>query len=93
VNVGRGDLISVPDLIKALDSKWIGGAILDVLGEDPLPKDNPLWTYPNVVITQHISAYTAEDRPSKLVEFFLTNLNRFLTGQPLLNPINWEEGY
>lgn len=48
INIGRGDVISVEDLIKALDSGWLSAAILDVFEVEPLPKTNSLWTHPKV---------------------------------------------
>ena len=55
INVGRGDVISNSSILKALENEWIGGAILDVCEEEPLPKDSPLWTHPQVTITPHVS--------------------------------------
>lgn len=42
LNVGRGDVVSEESLVKALDKKFISGAILDVFSEEPLPADSPL---------------------------------------------------
>lgn len=48
INIGRGTIISEQSLLKALDKKWIGGAILDVFQKEPLPLSSRLWNYPGV---------------------------------------------
>ena len=40
-------------MVEALRTKKIAGAALDVFNQEPLPPDNPLWTFPNVIITTH----------------------------------------
>ena len=42
INVGRGDILGEQDVITALDSGWIGQAILDVFPVEPLPKNSPV---------------------------------------------------
>ncbi|XP_064092350.1 glyoxylate/hydroxypyruvate reductase A-like isoform X2 [Macrobrachium nipponense] len=46
INVGRGDLISEGDLLKALDVGWISHAMLDVFEKEPLPGESALWEHP-----------------------------------------------
>lgn len=48
INIGRGDVITEEDLIKALDSDWISAAILDVFVPEPLPSNSRLWLHPKV---------------------------------------------
>ena len=44
INIGRGGIVfKDSDLINALDSGWIKGAVLDVFNEEPLPEANPFW--------------------------------------------------
>lgn len=62
INVGRGDVVSEESLLKALDHKWIGGAILDVFEKEPLPKDSALWTHPQVTVTPHVSGFTTSNQ-------------------------------
>ncbi|POB10989.1 D-2-hydroxyacid dehydrogenase [Sulfobacillus sp. hq2] len=90
VNVGRGRVIHQSALIQALYRGDIGGAILDVFEDEPLPLDNPLWGLPNVVVTPHISGPSVDE---EVAAFFLRNLKRFLGGEPLEGVVDRERGY
>ena len=59
INVARGELVVDDDLEAALDSGKVGGAALDVFREEPIT-EHPLFGYPNVVVTPHLGASTAE---------------------------------
>ncbi len=59
LNVARGPLIVDEDLKAALDSGKVGGAALDVFRSEPIT-EHPLFGYPNVVVTPHLGASTAE---------------------------------
>ena len=59
INVARGRLMVEDALRAALDSGKVAGAALDVFREEPVT-DHPLFGYPNVVVTPHLGASTAE---------------------------------
>ncbi len=59
LNVARGPLIVDEDLQAALDSGKVAGAALDVFRSEPIT-DHPLFSYPNVIVTPHLGASTAE---------------------------------
>jgi D-3-phosphoglycerate dehydrogenase len=59
LNVARGPLVVDADLQAALDSGKVGGAALDVFSTEPVT-DHPLFSYPNVIVTPHLGASTAE---------------------------------
>ena len=59
VNVARGPLVVDDDLQAAIDSGKVAGAALDVFAQEPIT-DHPLFGYPNVVVTPHLGASTAE---------------------------------
>jgi D-3-phosphoglycerate dehydrogenase len=59
LNVARGGLIDEAALKDALDSGKVGGAALDVFPSEPMT-ESPLFGYPNVVVTPHLGASTAE---------------------------------
>jgi len=59
LNVARGPLVVDEDLKAALDSGRVGGAALDVFASEPVT-EHPLFGYPNVIVTPHLGASTAE---------------------------------
>jgi D-3-phosphoglycerate dehydrogenase len=59
LNVARGPLVVDEDLKAALDSGKVAGAALDVFRTEPIT-DHPLFGYPNVIVTPHLGASTAE---------------------------------
>jgi phosphoglycerate dehydrogenase-like enzyme len=92
VNVGRGNLINEKHLIKKLKNNGIIGAILDVTAEEPLRKNNPLWSCPNLILTQHTGGGYKDEIMDK-VNFFLDNFQRYLKKSKVLNKINPMKGY
>ena len=91
VNVGRGAVVDEAALVEALERRAIGGAVLDVFAQEPLPPEHPLWSAPNTVITPHISG--ALERFDVLGEIVAQNLRRLLAGEPLLNVVEPARGY
>ena len=92
VDVSRGGVVNHDDLILALNEGKIAGAALDVYPEEPLPRDNPLWKLPNVILTPHIAGFSREYN-RRAVDLFVENLERFINGKQLLNLIDLERGY
>ena len=87
INVGRGELVSEPALIAALQSGHLAGAGLDVFATEPLPADSPLWDFDNVIVTPHSSggSTTSGLRAEKI---FVENLRRFINNEPMRNEVN-----
>lgn len=87
INVGRGELVSEPALIAALQSGHLSGAGLDVFATEPLPDDSPLWDFDNVIITPHSSggSTTSGIRAEKI---FVENLRRYINNESLRNEVN-----
>ena len=92
INVGRGNLIDEKYLIKKLEKNSIKGAILDVTAEEPLKKNNPLWTCPNLILTQHTGGGYRNEMIDK-INFFLNNFQRYLKKNKVINKINPKKGY
>ncbi|MEM9175740.1 MAG: D-2-hydroxyacid dehydrogenase [Myxococcota bacterium] len=86
VNVARGGVVDEPALIEALRSRAIRGATLDVVSEEPLPADSPLWSLDNCVLTPHDAGYSPLGA-ERLGALFLDNLARFARGDALRNEI------
>ena len=86
LNTSRGAIITEKDLADALNNDIIAGAGIDVLSEEPPPKDNPLFHAKNCIITPHISWATREAR-TRLMNIAIHNLKAFLDGNPV-NVVN-----
>lgn len=91
INISRGAIVVLADLVAALEAKEIAGAALDVYQVEPLPAGHPLWSMPGVLLTPHVGGegpYLHERR----MEVLLDNCRRFAAGQPLRNVVdkqNW----
>lgn len=89
VSVGRGGVVDEAALIERLRDGTLGGAVLDVFAQEPLPPDSPLWDLDNVIVSPHASALV-ESEEERVVDLFCDNLRRFLDGQPLRNQLDLE---
>jgi D-2-hydroxyacid dehydrogenase (NADP+) len=92
VNVSRGPIVQEKALIEVLGSGHLGGAGLDVFTVEPLPKDHPFWTMPNVVVSPHYSGETLNNS-SMPAKRFLRNLRAFQEGTLQEGLVNVDEGY
>ncbi len=94
LNAGRGATLDEAALIKALQEGRLGGAVLDVTTVEPLPETSPLWDMENVILTPHISGSNSDPVCiNATFEIFRDNLERFLTGRPLMNVVDAVKGY
>ena len=90
MNVGRGGHCNEQDLVAALDSDHLGGAVLDVFQTEPLPEGNVLWTHPKVTVTPHIAGITD---PRNASAFVVDCITRAETGVPFKNVVDLSRGY
>ena len=92
IAVSRGGIVDEEALLDGLRSGHIAGAALDVVAQEPLPPESPLWEAPNTLISPHVGP----DSPQMWIrrqEIFKENLRRFLAGEPLLNVRDKRAGY
>ena len=87
INIGRGAIVDLGDLVAALSAKEVGGAALDVFETEPLPADHPLWDFENVILTPHVAGYSPRVAGRHLA-VVLENVRRFVAGEPLRNVVN-----
>jgi D-2-hydroxyacid dehydrogenase (NADP+) len=92
IAVSRGGLYDMGGLVKALDSKRLAGAGVDVTDPEPLPKGHALWKFDNAIVTPHIAGRSDKDR-ARMVGTIKENLKRFGDGKPLLNVVDKQKGY
>lgn len=92
VAVSRGGLYDTPALVKALDSKKLAGAGLDVTDPEPLPKGHPLWKFPNVLITPHVAG-NSPGSYARRVGVFKENIGHFVRNEPMRNVVDKQKGY
>jgi phosphoglycerate dehydrogenase-like enzyme len=92
VNVSRGGVVDEAAMIRALVSRRLAGACLDVFETEPLPADSPLWSMRNVIVTPHVAGMR-EDYVERVLDLFLDNLARFEAGEAMRNVVDLARGY
>ncbi len=94
VNVGRGNLVDQEALVRALRECRLAGAALDVTEPEPLPREDPLWSAPNLLLTPHVSGgYHMKETFEYILEITAKNLRAYRQGQPFERRVNLELGY
>ena len=79
VNVGRGEVINEADLIKALKSKVIAGAALDVRAQEP-PVKGEMEEITNLILTPHVAGITKESQ-LRINEILVSNIMKVLNNE------------
>ena len=90
INPGRGTLINDDALLSGLDDGTISDVTLDVFHTEPLPKDHPYWTHPNVLVTPHIASATRTETAAQTV---VENIVHGETGEPFHHLVDRDLGY
>lgn len=90
LNLARGVHVVEDDLIAALDSGKIRGAMLDVFNREPLPTESPLWQHPRVTITPHVAAIT---RPAEAVAYISRTIAQLERGEAVSGQVDRARGY
>ena len=89
LNPARGPLIKEQALLQVLREGKIAGAALDTHYYYPMPADHPLWRFPNVIMTPHISGSSNSPNFLPLLwDLFVQNVERYIDRKPLLNELS-----
>jgi D-3-phosphoglycerate dehydrogenase len=86
INTARGLLVNEQDLLAALKSGQIGGAALDVVATEPLPKDSPLLGHDNLILSPH-TAFYSEEALNELQTKCASDVARVLSGEKPVYPV------
>ncbi len=95
VNIGRSpivDYVALRERLQSSGANALGGAVLDVFDQEPLPTDSPWWSTRNTIVLPHISC----DDPryiEHLLDSWFANFERFLAGKKLKNIVDRQLGY
>ncbi len=93
INVGRGTVVDQAALEAELRSGRLCAA-LDVFAQEPLPKEDSLWTCPNLLITPHVAGnMTLPWTVKRIVDLFLEDLDNYCAGRPLNRQVSPARGY
>lgn len=92
INIGRSPVLDWRALAERLQAGTLGGAVLDVFDEEPLPPDSPLWTTPNLIIVPHSGLYD-EGYPIRCRTTFFEKLAGYLAGRRFDEVVDLNEGY
>lgn len=90
INTGRGAQVDEAALIEVLREREDLTALLDVTEPEPPAPDSPLYKLPNVQLSSHISGVIGDER-RRLTDLIVTELDRFLKGEPLNHTVRLED--
>jgi glyoxylate/hydroxypyruvate reductase A len=90
VNIARGAHLVEADLLAALDAGHIGGAMLDVFAQEPLPVEHPFWRHPRVVVTPHVAGQAIAQL---MVAQVVDNIRRIERGEAPHGLVDIARGY
>ncbi len=90
IHAGRGSQAVVADVLAALDSGRLGGAVIDVFEQEPLPADSPLWHHPKVTVTPHVASLPSRRERAGHVAACIA---AFARGEALPNLYDHDRGY
>jgi glyoxylate/hydroxypyruvate reductase len=90
IHCGRGGHLVEADLLAALASGQLRGAIVDVFEQEPLPPDHALWSAPGLVVTPHMATMATFDVVAQQVA---RNIRQLRAGAALFNQVDTGRGY
>lgn len=90
LNLARGVHVVEDDLLAALNSGKLKGAMLDVFSREPLPAQSPLWSHPRVAMTPHVAAVT---RPLEAITYIAGTIGQLERGETVNGQVDCQRGY
>lgn len=90
VHTGRGPQLNHDDLISALDSGQLSGAVVDVTDPEPLPSDHIFWSHPRILLTPHVASVT---QPRSAAKAVIDNIKRLRSGLDPTGLVDRRRGY
>lgn len=90
LNLARGVHVVEDDLLAALNSGKLKGAMLDVFSREPLPAASPLWAHPRVAMTPHVAAVT---RPLEAIAYIAGTIGQLERGETVSGQVDRQRGY
>lgn len=81
LNTARGGILNEADVAQALYSGKLRGAAVDVVSQEPITEDNPLYAAPNCIITPHM-AWAPLEAQQRIIDCTTANIEAFLNGKP-----------
>ncbi len=92
VNVGRGCTLDEGALCDLLAAGQLGGAVLDVFEQEPLPPSHRAWATPNLIVTPHMSADDPDTVNDATIEILVRNIAAWQRDEPLPNEFDLLRG-
>lgn len=92
IAVSRGALYDMDGLVRALDSRRLAGAGVDVTDPEPLPAGHALWKFPNAIVTPHVAGQS-DKIGGRTTAMIKENIVRFVEGRPMINVVDKQKGY
>lgn len=90
IQLGRGEHMIEDDLLAALETGQLSAASLDVFRLEPLPKGNPIWDHPKILVTPHKASDTTR---SEVLRQLVENYEALLQGSTPPGQVNRDAGY
>ena len=90
VQVGRGSQQVMPDILAALESGQLSGAVLDVFSPEPLAASDPAWAHPGIIVTPHVASLPSRAERARYIAAAIAALNR---GETLPHVYDPARGY
>jgi glyoxylate/hydroxypyruvate reductase A len=90
INAARGGHVVLDDVVAALESGHLSGAVLDVFETEPLPPDHPVWTHPRITVTPHMASLASRRARAHYVADAIA---RHARGEGLANLYDPVRGY